>query len=47
MSPKELDVLISYIDKQEEHHAQKSFKDEYRAILTKYGVEWDEKYVWD
>ncbi|WP_018970221.1 IS200/IS605 family transposase [Rubritalea marina] len=47
LSPKDLDALLRYIDKQEEHHRQQSFQDEYRKILRKYGIEWDEKYVWD
>lgn len=43
----QLDVLIRYIDGQEEHHRTKSFQEEYRAFLEKYGVAYDERYVWD
>ncbi|MEK7793628.1 MAG: transposase, partial [Candidatus Hydrogenedentota bacterium] len=32
---------------QEEHHKKLSFQDEYRRILKKHGVEFDERYVWD
>jgi len=24
-----------------------TFQDEYRALLNKYGIEYDERYVWD
>ncbi len=47
LSPKDLDSLIAYIDKQEEHHRKKTFQDEYREFLKRYGIEWDERYVWD
>ena len=43
----DLDALRQYIDNQEEHHRKRTFQDEYRAILTKYGIEYDERYVWD
>ena len=41
------DDLIRYIDRQEEHHRKQTFQDEYRAFLQKYGIEFDERYVWD
>jgi len=36
-----------YIGRQEEHHRKVSFQDEFRAFLRKYGVAYDEGYVWD
>jgi putative transposase len=36
-----------YIADQKKHHQKRSFQDEYRALLGKYGIEWDERYVWD
>ena len=42
-----LDKVIQYVETQMEHHARKGFQDEYRAILTKLGIMWDERYVWD
>jgi REP element-mobilizing transposase RayT len=36
-----------YIDHQKEHHTTRTFLEEYRAFLTKYGVDYDERYVWD
>ncbi|MEO7098524.1 MAG: IS200/IS605 family transposase [Luteolibacter sp.] len=43
----QLQVLTRYIDRQEEHHRARGFKEEYREFLAKYGVEYDERYVWD
>jgi REP element-mobilizing transposase RayT len=36
-----------YIQDQAEHHRTTSFQDEYRALLRRHGIEWDERYVWD
>jgi REP element-mobilizing transposase RayT len=47
VGPADLDVLVGYIDAQEAHHAKHSFQDEFRAFLRKYGVEFDEQYLWD
>ena len=40
-------ALKKYIAGQKEHHRHKSFEEEYRNFLEKYGVAFDEKYVWD
>ena len=40
-------ALLAYIDAQEEHHRTRSFQEEYRAFLAKYGIQFDERYVWD
>jgi len=47
VGPTDLDVLVRYIETQEEHHRKVDFKEEYLAFLKKYGVTYDEKYVWD
>jgi len=47
VGPSDLNALLDYIDTQEEHHRTRTFQDEYRAFLTKYGIEYDERYVWD
>jgi REP element-mobilizing transposase RayT len=47
VGPADLDALRAYIDHQAEHHRTRTFQEEYRAFLTKYGVEFDERYVWD
>ena len=47
VNPSEIDRVISYIANQKEHHATITFQDEYRAILKRYGMEYDVRYVWD
>lgn len=47
VNPTEIEVVKNYILNQEEHHKVKSFKDEYRAFLKKYEVDYNEDYVWD
>ncbi|HSP97046.1 MAG TPA: IS200/IS605 family transposase [Candidatus Dormibacteraeota bacterium] len=39
-------VLTRYIDHQEEHHRRRTFQEELRAILERYGVVYDERYIW-
>ena len=47
VNPTEIEVVRKYILNQEEHHKKRTFQDEYRAFLTKYNMEYDERYVWD
>ena len=47
VSPSHVDLVRDYIARQEEHHQQVGFQDEYRTILKKYNVPYDERYVWD
>lgn len=42
-----VDALRAYISKQKERHEAVDFKDEIRAFFQKYGVEWDERYIWE
>ena len=42
-----LDIVRKYIANQKQHHQKRSFKSEYIQLLTKYNVEYDERYVWD
>lgn len=47
VSPTHRDSVILYIKNQEEHHRKTTFQDEYRDFLNRYGIEFDEQYVWD
>lgn len=47
VNPAEADRVIWYIAHQKEHHGKQDFKSEYRAILKKYEMDYDERYVWD
>jgi putative transposase len=39
--------VVSYIEKQEEHHRTVTFEEEFRLFLKRYRVAFDERYVWD
>lgn len=45
VSKSNLKNVIKYIENQEEHHYNKSFKDEYISLLKKHGIEYDVKYI--
>lgn len=40
-------ALRDYIAGQEEHHRKVSFQDELRQFLRLYGIDFDERYLWD
>ena len=47
VSPSQLDAVLQYVETQEEHHRTRTFQEEYRELLHRHGVEFDERYVWD
>ena len=47
ISPSHVAAIEGYIDDQEEHHRTETFQEEFRRLCQKYGVEIDERYVWD
>ncbi len=46
VSKSRVNDTIAYINGPAAHHAKRSFQDEYRALMEKHGIEWDERYVW-
>lgn len=46
VNPSQVETVVTYIQKQHEHHKAKSFQDEYRAFLKKYKVDYKEEFVW-
>src|SRR5205823_854709 len=40
-------AVRAYLSDQENHHRQQTFQDEFREVLRKHEIEWDERYVWD
>jgi len=40
-------AIVAYIENQEEHHRKMTFEDEFRLILKRHRVQFDERYVWD
>jgi REP element-mobilizing transposase RayT len=47
VSPSQLGAAIKYVEAQEKDHRTRTFQEEYREMLRKHGVEFDERYVWD
>ena len=37
----------TYIANQAEHHRKRSFQEEYRSLLERHRIAYDERYVWD
>ncbi|HVM50328.1 MAG TPA: IS200/IS605 family transposase [Candidatus Acidoferrum sp.] len=36
-----------YIAHQHEHHRVRTFQEEYRALLARHGIKYDERFLWD
>jgi REP element-mobilizing transposase RayT len=47
ISPSHIEDLKRYIASQPEHHKRETFQDEFRRLCRKYGLDIDERYVWD
>ncbi|SOE19882.1 REP element-mobilizing transposase RayT [Spirosomataceae bacterium TFI 002] len=47
VNPKDLSKVANYIANQRQHHEKSTFQEEYMAILGKYKIVFDEKYIWD
>ncbi|MCC6696755.1 MAG: transposase [Candidatus Hydrogenedentes bacterium] len=47
VSHSHVDKVAAYVRDQDTHHRRLSFQDEYRSLLRKHGVQFDERYVWD
>ena len=46
-SQSQLGIVIKYIENQEIHHSEKTFKKEYIEFLNKYNISFDEKYLFE
>jgi putative transposase len=44
-SRSQIDTVVKYIHNQHEHHSKVSFLDEYKEMLKKFGIEYDERYI--
>ena len=44
-SRSQLDAVIQYIEDQQKHHAQKTFREEYVEMLQKFNVNYDPQYI--
>ncbi len=47
ISPSHRPALEAYLANQAEHHRKITFQEEYRRLLTKHGLQYDERYMWD
>jgi len=47
VSKSDVERVRRYIRDQEQHHKKMTFQEEFRRLLQLYGVEYDERYVWD
>lgn len=43
----QVETVSDYIRDQEEHHRVRSFQEEFRELLKRYNLTFDEAYVWD
>jgi REP element-mobilizing transposase RayT len=44
-SRRDINDLIEYVKRQEEHHRKTTFEEEYRKLLLEAGIEFDERYM--
>jgi putative transposase len=47
VSPSQLEGVVRYIEMQQEHHRTRTFQEEYRELLRRHGVDFDERHIWD
>lgn len=40
------ETVKTYIENQDEHHHHRSFDDEFRALLEKHGIPYEDRYLW-
>ncbi len=47
ISKSQVEQVIQYIDRQQEHHQKTSFQEEYIQFLDSYDVDYEERYLFD
>ncbi len=47
VSQSHVEQVCRSIGLQEEHHRKRSFQDEFLAFLNRYGIEYDERFLWE
>ncbi len=47
VNPSEAEVVVNYIKNQKKHHSKRTWEDEFLAFLKRYGVDYDDRYIWD
>ena len=46
VSRSQLPDVVRYVERQREHHRLQAFQEEYRALLDRHGIDYDERYLW-
>ena len=47
VSQSAVETVRQYIANQAQHHSRQTFQDEFRELLRRHEIEFDERYVWD
>ncbi len=47
VSPSQLEAVLHFVEAQQTHHRTRTFQEEYRDLLRRHGIDFDERYVWD
>ena len=47
VSESQIGTVRQYIQQQEQHHRGRSYQDEFRELLERHGIDYDERYLWD
>ena len=47
VSSSQFEAVLQYIETQPEHHRTRTFQEEYRELLRRHGIDFDEQDVWD
>ena len=47
VSASKVPIVVGYIQNQSEHHKNRTFQEELRLFFDEYGIEFDERFVWD
>ena len=42
-----IEAVKTYIADQVVHHRKQTFQEEFRLLLKKHGITWDERYLWE
>jgi REP element-mobilizing transposase RayT len=47
VSKSKVEIVRAHIRDQQQHHQSRTFQEEFRSLLQRHGIEFDERYVWD
>jgi len=47
VSASNIEAVKTYIADQVVHHRKQTFQEEFRLLLKKHGITWDERYLWE